>query len=340
MDPAYTDRLESVVRKLPEAPCALGLVVASGADWVPAAAGDLAATVSRGRAGHTILVSLASDEPDLDHELGVEPRLGLSDVLAGAASLKDVAARSAGRGYIYLPQGASPLRGRRVLESRAWRKLQDSALARGATLLILLPPEAICPGPELRLMGLVLLGVEPDALPAVGDGEALPPVLGALHPPAGGTEAPSPHASATGGSRAPPAASRPVVTRPRHRRKRPRGRRPRSGSSESMPAVRRGGSRKKPKSDPSGEESGRSFKAPAIAVVVIVALVAVIALVVAAVSGARNRAPFLEQNDSLWLAPVPAESSDSAGTPADSAATTADSEATANSARPGDPVGG
>ena len=86
MDPAYTDRLESVVRKLPEAPCAVGLVVASGADWVPAAAGDLAATVSRGRAGHTILVSLASEEPDLDHELGVEPRLGLSDVLSGSAS--------------------------------------------------------------------------------------------------------------------------------------------------------------------------------------------------------------------------------------------------------------
>ena len=86
-----------------------------------------------------------------------------------------------------------------------------------------------------------------------------------------------------------------------------------------MPAVRRGGSRKKPGSDPAREASDRSFKRPVIAIVVIVALVAVIALAVAAVSGARNRAPFLEQNDSLWLAPVPAELSDSAATTADSA---------------------
>ena len=89
-----------------------------------------------------------------------------------------------------------------------------------------------------------------------------------------------------------------------------------------MPAVRRRDSDKGSKVDPSGKKlSERSLKAPVIAVVVIVALLTVIALVVAAASGARNRVPFLEQNDSLWLTPVPAELSDSAHAPSDSAGT-------------------
>jgi hypothetical protein len=310
MDPAYTDRLESVVRNLPDGPCAVGLVVASGADWVLAASGDLAASVSRGRTGHTILLSLASDQPDLDHELGVESRLGLSDVLSGAASLKSVAARSAGRGYIYLPQGVSPLRGRPVLESPAWQKLQESALARGATLLILLPPDAVGSDLGSKLTGLVLLGADSIELSAEEQGENLPPVIGSLHPPTAPTAEPA----------APPGRSRGVVSRSRRRRKRSRNRRPRSGSSKSMPAVRRRDSDRGSKAD-GKEPNKRSLKAPMIAVVVIAALLTVIALVVAAASVARNRVPFLEQNDSLWLAPVPAEPTDTAGAPPDSSGT-------------------
>jgi hypothetical protein len=307
MDPTYTDRLETIVAQLPEESCAVGLIVAPDADWTLAAAGDLAATVSRARPGHTILVSLASGRPDLDHELGVESELGLSDVLTGATSLKSVAARSRGRGYIYVPQGASPLSARRVLESRAWKRIRDSALARGATLLVLLDSDSR--RFDLELAGLVLLGV-PDETAPREDGSHHPPVFGALHPPAAtvpldsvsGGEDPAAGVAASTIS----GAGRPASTR--------WSRRPRSARSSTMPSLRRRGSSKRRKDEGVAErDSTRRLQSPVLAVFIIAALLAVIALVVAAATGAGDRMPFLEQNDSLWQSPVPSVPSGESG---------------------------
>jgi hypothetical protein len=306
MDPTYTDRLETIVAQLPEESCAVGLIVAPDADWTLAAAGDLAATVSRARPGHTILVSLASGRPDLDHELGVESELGLSDVLTGATSLKSVAARSRGRGYIYVPQGASPLSARRVLESRAWKRIRDSALARGATLLVLLDPDSR--HFDLELAGLVLLGV-PDETALQEDGSPHLPVFGALHPPA----ATVPLDSVSGGEDpAAGVAGSPASTR--------WSRRPRSARSSTMPPLRRRGSSKRRKDEGVAEQGGtRRLQTPLIAVFIIAALLAVIALVVAAARGAGDRMPFLEQNDSLWQSLAPSVPPGESGrTPPDS----------------------
>jgi hypothetical protein len=298
MDPTYTDRLETIVAQLPEESCAVGLIAAPDADWTLAAAGDFAAIASRARPGHTILVSLASRRPDLDHELGVESELGLSDVLTGAASLKSVAARSRGRGYIYVPQGASPLSARRVLESRAWKRIRDSAVARGATLLVLLDPDSLRFDLELGLVGLVLLGTPDETAPLEG-GSHLPPVFGALHPPA----APVPVDSVAGGEDSVAGVAASATGAPASTRWR---RRPRSARSSTMPSLRRLGS-SKPRKDQevSRQNSRRRLQAPLIAVFIIAALLAVIAMVVAAASGASDRMPFLEQNDSLWQRPVP-----------------------------------
>lgn len=305
MDPTYTDQLEAIVAKLPEESCVLGLIAAPDADWALAAAGDFAATVSRARQGHTILVSVASDRPDLDHELGVESELGLSDVLTGAASMKSVAARSRGRGYIYVPQGASPLSARSVLESRAWRRIRDSALARGATLLVLLAPDALRLELDLGLAGLVLLGVAAGDVTREED-PALPPVLGTLEPPAA-TGAPDSAAGSPDSAAASAASTR-------------WSRRPRSGRSERIPSLRHRGSMRVKGGEDS--KSRRPIKAPFIAAFVIVALLAVIALVIAAATGASDRVPFPEQDDSLWQRPVPSFSTgDSAGAPFDSSAT-------------------
>jgi hypothetical protein len=284
MDPAYTDQLETIAARLPEEPCAVGLITVPDADWALAAAGDFAATVSRARRGHTILVSLASDRPDLDHELGAESELGLTDVLKGAASMKSVAARSRGRGYIYLPQGPSPVWGRPVLESRAWRRIRESALARGATLLVLLQPDSLDLDLDLGLSGLVLFGVSSEVATREG-GPSRPLVLGALQPPA----APATPDSAVA-----------VAPSPRW------SRRPRSARASTMPSLRRRASiRSKGDQDDAGQTGGRRLRASLIVVFVVAALVALIALVAAATTGAGDRVPFLEQNDSLWQRPVP-----------------------------------
>lgn len=282
MDPRYTDQLETIVARLPPEPCAVGLIAAPGADWALAAAGDVAATVSRARRGHTILVSLASDRPDLDHELGAESELGLSDVLKGTASMKSVAVRSRGRGYIYLPQGPTPLSGRAVLESRAWQRIRDSAVGRGATLLILLPPDALDSDLDLGVAGLALLG-STDAIPEAAGSRLR--VFGALQPPAAQVRRDS-------------VAGRGASFRS--------SRRPRSARSSTMPAVRRRGSpRSKEGAGPATRKGGRGLRASHVAALVIAVLLAVIALVVAAATDAGDRFPFLQQNDSLWRSPVP-----------------------------------
>lgn len=310
MDPTYTDRLEAIVARLPKGSCAVGLVAAPGADWTLAAAGDLAATVSRARRGHTILVSLTSGDPDLDHELGVESELGISDVLRGATSLKSVAARSRGRGYIYVPQGSSPLSTRRVLESGAWKRIRDSALARGATLLVLLDPGALRLEIELGLAGLVLLDV-PEEAAVREEGPPLPPVFGALYPPAAAPPDSVAGGDASAGDETPVGGAVSTAGRAASRRWR---RRPRSARASTMPSLRRRAS-VKPRKD-EGEDDQKEASGPRVslvAVLVIVALLAVIALVIAAATGAGDRMPFLEQNDSLWQRPVPSSPAGDSG---------------------------
>ncbi len=194
MDSHYQQGLRRIAERLPSGPCVVALAAAGEIARAAAMAGDLAAEVAGRRAGHTILFSLESAPRALDHELGVESDLGLSDALAGRATVRDIAVRSGARGFIYVPAGTSPFPALRVLTSPAWRKIAASALERGAALLVFLEAGALTPESAGAVEGAVLLGgaeEDPDAGGA--------PILGRLRaprltPPASAVAAPTPEA--------------------------------------------------------------------------------------------------------------------------------------------------
>ncbi len=165
MDAQYQQELRRIAERLPSGPFVVALAAAGEIGSAAAMAGDLAAEIAGRRTGHTILFSLESAPAALDHELGVESELGLGDALAGRATVRDIAARSGARGFIYVPAGTSPLPAPRVLTSPAWRKIMTSALERRAALLLFLDAGTLTAESAGVVEGTVLLGQaasEPD----------------------------------------------------------------------------------------------------------------------------------------------------------------------------------
>ncbi len=212
MDARYREELRRIAQRLPSGPSVVALAAAGEIGRAAAMAGDLAAEIARRRAGHTILFSLESAPAALDHELGVESDLGLGDALAGRATVRDIAARSGARGFIYVPAGRSPLPAARVLASPGWRKIASSALERRAALLLFLEAAALTPESAGAVEGAVILGGAEDAPDACGA-----PIFGRLHAPRA-----APRASRVAAPAAEPDAFRPVhdprakVSRRRH----------------------------------------------------------------------------------------------------------------------------
>lgn len=203
MDARYQEELRTIAQRLPSRPCVVALAAAGEIGRAAAMASDLATEIARRRAGHTILFSLEAAPVVLDHELGVESDLGLGDVLAGRVTVRDIAARSGARGFIYVPAGRSPLPPARVLGSPGWAKLAASALERRAALLLFLEAAALPPESTGVVEGAVLLGGSEQGSDAGGI-----TILGWLRAP---RAAQAPPASRVAAPTAEPEAFRPVL---------------------------------------------------------------------------------------------------------------------------------
>jgi len=256
MNETYERQIDELAREIPERSCVVALVPTIDADQAAALAGDLAGHIARDRAGHTLLVSLEDPPAALDHEIGVEGGPGLTEILAGRATLAQVAAHGRARGYIFVPAGAGAAPGRALVASPAFRSLCDSAVSRGGTVLAFLPPAAVPAEPPPHVAGLVWLG--PPAPDEVSEGWA---VLGSLPPPGGPEPPPRTAASTESEARGLGAGAREARRRRGHRSTRILG------------------------------------------IVLAVIVLAGLALTGWALLRPRDEAPFLPQNDSLWLEP-------------------------------------
>lgn len=177
MQTKYESQLESVVHDLPDGGCLIALVATIETDHAAALARDFAQLVGRSRTGHTLLVSIEYSPPALDHEIGVEGGAGLTQVLAGASTLSEVAAHGRARGFIYVPGGDAPGPPSGILASRAFRILAGNAVGRGGAVLAFMPLQVLDGTEVPPVEGVVWLGPEPEAIP---DGWR---TLGTLLPP-------------------------------------------------------------------------------------------------------------------------------------------------------------
>ena len=272
MDEKYRTSLDAAADAVPDGGCVVALVSTIESDHAAAIASDIAQLVGGGRDGHTLLLSL---DAALDHEIGVEPAEGLTEVLGGGTSLARAAAHGRARGFVFVPAGANPADPVALLESTAFRSLTASAAGRGGTVLVFVPGEAWSVAKTEVIEGVIWLGPPPEGR----DATARRPSLGSVRPPA----SPSPAES-----RSPredrvrrPTAQRVIATRGAGPRPVQRGTRPAAGDRSRW----------------------------VLAVLVAVAVLTVVLSVVIA-SRARRPASFLPQNDSLWLNPPTADEAD------------------------------
>ncbi len=286
MSETYAARLQSIAQAVPEEPCVLALVPTIAESHAAGLASDLAQAIARGRKGHTLLFSLESGRARLDHEIGVEGGMGLTDVMEGRVPLARAAASGRARGFIYVPAGRAPRDGTRLVRSAAWRSLVESAVDRRGTVLVFAPREVLeaahgsADEPPARFEGVVWLGLPPSPPPA------LPwPILGSVPLPGGGP--PSPDREAGGAPARPPIPGPAGSARP--------------AVSDAPPLV--GAGRRRPRG---ARERRRRGWLPA---ALLIAILAAVALVAVALLRGESGEPFLPQNDSLWRTPVRPDSS-------------------------------
>lgn len=177
MEETYERQLETIVGRLPTGGCVVALVPTIDDEHAAALASDAAGSIGRGRAGHTLLLTLDRSGA-LDHEIGVEGGHGLAEVLAGEVSLARAAAHGRARGFIFVPGGSPRADQVDVPPSAALGRLVASAIDRGGTVLIHGRRDDIAEM-SFEPAGVVWLGPAPDPAEVPsgwhGLGELLPP---------------------------------------------------------------------------------------------------------------------------------------------------------------------
>jgi len=285
MNETYESRIVEIARRLPEGPCLIALVPSIDRDQAAAIAGDLAQLLARGRAGHTMLLSLEDPPPALDHEIGVEGGPGLTEILAGRATLADVAAHGRARGYIFVPAGKRAAAGRTLAASTAFRSLCRSAVARGGTVLAFLAADSLPGDPPPFARGVIWLGPAPE-----GAGPDGWPTLGSVAPPG----PPDPPPASDGGADAVETPAGTPASGTGAPEREPGGRR---GAVSGAPGPGRARSRRRV------ERRRRGQWARLLVFLLAVAVVLGLALTAYALLWPRPVVPLLPENDSLWLAP-------------------------------------
>jgi len=311
MSETYADRLERIAGSLPPGPCVLALVPTIAEAHAAGLASDFGQRVAHGREGHTLVFSLEDAPSRLDHEIGVVGGEGLTDVIEGRLRLARAAASGRARGFIYVPAGRTPAAGVELVRSPAWRSLVESALSRGATVIVFMPREVLTAArgtadqPTVRLDGVVWLGPEPAAewlpwtvfgsldLPETGPSRAEPPTSrpdDRVRTPDAPSASP---AGADAGRVDDPGADRSSPSRP--------------SPAPASPLLVRGASRR------SRRERERR-RQQILVVVMIVAFLATLALAAIALVDPERREAFFPENDPYWSSPA-----DSGSSPADTA---------------------
>lgn len=146
-----------LARAIPEEGRVVGLVYpGSGAARSATAAAGIASAVGL-RREHTLLAGTESGPGTLDETIGGGDGPGLALALAGEARLTDVALRGERRPYVYLPAGAAAPPPASLVADAELRRFAERARARGGTLLLHLPEEAL-PEAAGLLDGYVSLG--------------------------------------------------------------------------------------------------------------------------------------------------------------------------------------
>ena len=149
---------------LPEQASRVVLVAAAGDSGGSERAALETAELVAGHRPRTLLVSAVVGAEGPESELGLAGRAGLSEVVAGACRVKDVAVHPPERSFLFIPAGAAPTDAVDLGRSPAFRHLLDAA-GRGGTLLLLVEADQVAPlidvlaahgGPAID--GLVLLG--------------------------------------------------------------------------------------------------------------------------------------------------------------------------------------
>ena len=159
---------------LPESVRTILLVSGSeNGEWGGLAAIELADMIAGGR-HRTLLVNTSAGSSGPDGALRTEAEPGLSDIIAGRRSVREVAITPPGRSFIFIPAGHPPFRMSDLATAPAFQHLVRAA-GRGGTFLLFvsetdLPGLAsvddnrVCPG---DFGGCVVLGdlADPGALP-------------------------------------------------------------------------------------------------------------------------------------------------------------------------------
>ncbi len=153
------------------------LLLVSGSEngaWGGLAAVELADMIAGGR-HRTILVNTLAGSSGPDGALRTEAEPGLSDIIAGRRSAREVAITPPGRSFIFIPAGHPPIRVSDLVTVPAFQHLVRAA-GRGGTLLLFVSEtdlpglasvgdDRVCPA---DFGGCVVLG-------DLADSEALPP---------------------------------------------------------------------------------------------------------------------------------------------------------------------
>ena len=273
MEEKYENQLETVARAVPDEGGLIALVATIAADQAAALASDLAQSISRGRTGHTLLLSIENRPAALDHEIGAEVEAGLTEVLAGSTPLAEVASRGGARGYVYVPAGSRPADATELLSSSAFASLSASAVAKGATVLAFIPAGVLRRATPPAVEGVVWLGPAPGAS-ETPTGWA---TVGALRPPDGPAEEPE-------SAPADPAPAEPAPAEPAP-----------AADRESPAQPRR-------EASSTGGRRGRTGTRWVTGGLVAIALVTIV-LASFILTRSRSNTSLLPQNDSLWLAP-------------------------------------
>jgi capsular exopolysaccharide synthesis family protein len=104
---------------------------------------NLALTMAREFQHRVVLVEADVRRPSLAARFGIEPSLGLVDVLLGAASLDDALVRLPGHNLALLPAGIEPTRSTELLVSSMMQRTLDALRAQFDRIVVDTPPAAL-----------------------------------------------------------------------------------------------------------------------------------------------------------------------------------------------------
>ncbi|MFQ5679260.1 MAG: SPOR domain-containing protein [Gemmatimonadota bacterium] len=160
-------KARTLARVIPADARVVGLVYPEGgAGRTATAAAGLAAAVGL-RREHTLLVGTEAGRGSLDERLGVARSPGLFEALRGKVRFSELAVRLEGKPYLYLPAGAGAPTPAELLAGPEFTGFARRVRARGGTLLIHVPEEAVREGEVASLLdGYVSLGTLRGPVPA------------------------------------------------------------------------------------------------------------------------------------------------------------------------------